>query len=82
MRMRPHIQALPWLEMRGAEMVIEDEGPDHLPPLVWQRAPHAEASKIAAARRDRQFNRFGGCVEVGERGHGGGLSRRIDYANS
>jgi hypothetical protein len=42
-------------------MVEEDEGPDHLPPAMRQRAPHHEAiAEIAGAGYDDEIERVTG----------------------
>src|SRR3546814_14665278 len=46
MRVRAHVHALPDVEMRGAELVDEDEGADHRPRLVRQGPPHLEGAEI------------------------------------
>src|SRR3546814_12348362 len=46
MWVRAHVHALPDVEMRRAELVDEDEGPDHRPRLVGQGPPHLERAEI------------------------------------
>ena len=48
MGMRPHVHPLPGDELHRAEMVEEDERPDHLALAVRQRAAHRRSR-----RRDR-----------------------------
>src|SRR5262249_1689600 len=52
MRMGPHIDALAGMEFRGAEMIEENEWPDHAPPGVRQRPADGEMADIDAARHD------------------------------
>ena len=68
MRMRPHVHALAGHELHRPEMIEEDEGPDHLPLAMRQRAPHLETiAEVAGARHNDQFQRVAGS---GIAGHG------------
>ena len=61
MRMRANVHALAGHELHRPEMVEEDEGADHLPLAVRQRAPHLETvAEVAGARHDDQFERVAG----------------------
>ena len=60
-RMRAHIHALAGHELYRPEMIEEDEGADHLPLAMRQRATHFEAiAEVAGARHDHQFQRVAG----------------------
>jgi hypothetical protein len=68
MRMRPHVHALAGDELHRAEMVEEDEGPDHLPLAMRQRAPHLETvAEIAGSRHDDEIERIT-CFGIAEHG--------------
>src|SRR4029079_16815861 len=68
MRMRPHVHALAGHVLHRAEMVEEDEGPDHLPLAMRQRAPHGKAvAEVAGAWHDDEFKRVAG-PGIAERG--------------
>jgi hypothetical protein len=54
--MRPHIDALPGMEFRGAELVEKDERADHAPARMRQRAAHREMAHIDAARHEHQVD--------------------------
>jgi hypothetical protein len=61
MRMRAHIHALAGHELHRPEMIEEDEGADHLPFAVRQRAAHLESiAEIAGTRHNDQFQRIAG----------------------
>ena len=61
MRMRAHVHALAGHELHRAEMIEEDERPDHLPLAVRQRAPDLKpVAEIAGARHDDEFERVAG----------------------
>ena len=61
MRMRPHVHALAGHELHRPEMIEEDEGADHLPLAVRQRAAHLESvAEVAGARHDDEFQRVAG----------------------
>ena len=53
-RMRAHVDGLreAGREVLRADVIEEDEGPDHVPPRVRQHAPDFKASEIAAALFD------------------------------
>src|SRR6185503_15069800 len=73
MRMRPHVHALAGDELHRAEMIEEDEGTDHLPLAMRQRAPHHESvAEIARARHDNEIERVAGHG-IAEHGIVGGL---------
>ncbi len=73
MRMRPHVHALAGHELHRAEMVEEDEGADHLPLAMRQRAPHLEAvAEVAGARHDDELERVAG-QGIAEHGIVGGV---------
>ena len=73
MRVRAHVHALAGDELHRPEMIEEDEGPDHLPLAVRQRAPHHEAiAEIAGARHDDEIERVTG-LGIAEHGIVGGL---------
>ena len=73
MRMRPHVHALAGHELHRAEMIEEDEGPDHLPLAMRQRAPHHESvAEVAGARHDDEIERVAGHG-IAEHGIVGGL---------
>ena len=75
-RMRPHVDALAAAELGRPEVIEEDEGADHAPLAVGQRAADREAAEIDAARNDHQFDGVAGCrvagiwVLVGGEAHG------------
>src|SRR3974377_2559994 len=57
-RMWPHVHAPAGHELHGAEMIEEDEGADHLPPPVRQRAPYLKSvAEIAGARHAAALQR-------------------------
>ena len=61
MRMRAHVHALAGDELHRPEMIEEDEGPDHLPLAMRQRAPHRKSvAEIAGARHDDEIERVAG----------------------
>ena len=73
MRMRAHVHALAGHELHRAEMIEEDEGPDHLPLAMRQRAPHFKSvAEIAGARHDDEVERVAG-FGIAEHGIVGGL---------
>ena len=73
MRMRAHVHALAGDELHRPEMIEEDEGPDHLPLAMRQRAPHRKAiAEIAGARHDDEIERVAG-LGIAEHGIVGGL---------
>ena len=73
MRMRPHVHALARHELHRAEMVEENEGADHLPLAMRQRAPHHESvAEVASARHDDEIERIAGHG-IAEHGIVGGL---------
>jgi hypothetical protein len=55
MRMRPHVETMPALELRRAEVVEEDERPDGAAAHMRQRAPHGKSVQVDAARDDDHF---------------------------
>ena len=65
--MRAHVHALAGDELHRAHLVEEDEGADHLPLAVRQRAAHLEAAEVAGARHDDEVERIAG-VRVAEDG--------------
>ncbi len=70
MRVRPHVEPLPGDELNRPHLVEEDEGTDHLPLAVRQRAAHGEAvAQIAHARNDDELERIAGAL-VAEHGVG------------
>src|ERR1700681_923343 len=52
MRVRPHVDAVAGFENRRAEMIEEDERPDHARAPRGQRAMHWEPAEIDRARHD------------------------------
>ncbi len=78
MRMRPDVHPLPKQEFGRAELIEEDEGPDHLATLRRQGAPHAEAAEILGGRHDDLLDGIAGMgvarngIVGGKLGHGGG----------
>ena len=64
LRDRSHVHRLAGLELRGAELVDEDERPDHGPPWRGQRPTHAEGAKIMRDRRYRLQDRHGVILPV------------------
>ena len=69
---------LPDEKLHRPEMVEEDEGPDHLPLAMRQRAAHLKAiAEIAGARHDDKLERIAGLgiaqhgIVVGKPAHGG-----------
>ena len=73
MRVRAHVHALAGDELHGAEMIEEDERPDHLPLAVRQRAPDRKAvAEVAGARHDDEIERIAG-LGIAEYGIVGGL---------
>ena len=62
MRVRAHVHALPGHELHRAQLVEEDERPDHLPLAVRQRAADLEAAEVARARHDDEFERVAGAL--------------------
>ena len=72
MRMRAHVHALAGHELHRPEMIEEDEGTDHLPLAVRQRAAHLESvAEVAGARHDDEFQRVAG-FGIAEHGIVGG----------
>src|SRR5580698_9601645 len=67
MRVRPHVDAVAGLEHCRAEMVEEDERPDHARLPRRQRAMHLEAAEIDRARHDQLLDGVArlGIAEVG-----------------
>jgi hypothetical protein len=73
MRMRTHVHALAGDVLNGAEMIEEDERPDHLTLAMRQCAPHRKAvTEIAGARHDDEIERVAG-FGIAEHGIVGGL---------
>jgi hypothetical protein len=73
MRMRPHVHALAGEILHRSEMIEEDEGTDHLPLAMRQRAAHRKAvAEIAGARHDDEVDRIAGPW-IAELWVGGGL---------
>ena len=73
MRMRAHVHALAGHELHRPEMIEEDEGADHLPLAMRQRAPHRKAiAEVAGARHDDEIERVAG-FGIAEHGIVGGL---------
>src|ERR1700689_3128526 len=76
MRVRPHVDAVAGLEHRRAEMVEEDEWPDHARLPRRQRAMHLEAAEIDGARHDHLLDGVArwriaeAWVLTGEKAHG------------
>ena len=61
MRMRANVHALAGHELHRPEMVEEDEGADHLPLAMRQRAAHLESvAEVAGARHDDKLERVTG----------------------
>ena len=80
MRMRPHVHALARHELHRAEMIEEDEGPDHLPLAMRQRAPHRKAvAEIARARHDDEIERVAG-LGIAEHGIVGGEPAHVRHS--
>ena len=52
-RVRADVHALAGRQPRRAELVDEDERPDHRPLSRRQRAPHLELAEVVGDRRDR-----------------------------
>ena len=67
MGMRPHVDALAGAELDRPEMVEEDEGPDHAPLDMGQRAADREAAEIDAARHDHEIDGIAGGRIAGSR---------------
>src|SRR3954464_9164737 len=55
-RMRPHVDPLAGMEFRRAEMVEENERPDHAPLGMRKRAAHREMADVDAARYDNKID--------------------------
>ena len=73
MRMRADVHALAGHELHRSEMIEEDEGADHLPLAVRQRAAHLESvAEVAGARHDDEFERVAG-QRIAEDGIVGGM---------
>ncbi len=73
MRMRADVHALAGEELHRAEMVEEDEGADHLPLAMRQRAADLKSvAEIAGARHDDEIERVAG-FGIAEHGVVGGL---------
>ena len=79
MGMRPHVDAHAGAELDRAEMVEEDEGPDHAALDVGKRAADREAAEIDAARHDHELDGVGGGriaggrIRIGRETHDGKL---------
>ena len=75
MGMGPHIHALSGEELYRAEMVEEDERPDHLPLAMGQGAAHRERTDVTCPRHDHKLDLIdrlriaGDGVFAGEPGH-------------
>src|SRR5262249_3075841 len=87
MRMRPHIDAVAGFEYGRAEMIEEDEGPDHARTRRRQRPMHREPTEIDRARHDELLDRIacariaGRWVFTGEKAHACiGCVRRMTLA--
>ena len=73
MRMRANVHALAGHELHRPEMVEEDEGADHLPLAMRQRAAHLESvAEVAGARHDDKLERVAG-EGIAENGIVGGM---------
>ena len=77
-RMRPHIDALPALELGRAEMIEENERSDGAAKRVWQRAADREPIEIDRARDDDDLERVTGVRIAG----GGVFSRKETHGLS
>ena len=55
MRMRPHVEAVPALEFRRAEMIEEHERPDGAARAMRQRPAHRKSVEVDAARTRPRF---------------------------
>ncbi len=61
MRMRAHVHALAGQKLHRAEMIEENEGADHLPLAMRQRAAHLKSvAEVAGAWHDDEFERVAG----------------------
>ena len=58
MRMRPHVDAVANAKDRRAEMIEENERPDHARARRWQSAPDLQAAEIDRTRHDDLRNRI------------------------
>ena len=63
--MRAHVHALSGDELHRPHLVEEDEGTDHLPLAMRQRAAHLEAAEVACAGHDDEVEGIAG-VRVAE----------------
>ena len=77
-RMRAHVHALAGDELHRSHLIEEDEGTDHLPLAVRQRAAHFEAAEIARARHDDQLQRIAGVL-VAEDGVFEGIQLMVPF---
>src|ERR1700680_577877 len=89
MRMRAYVHALARHKLHRPEMIEEDEGADHLPPAVRQRAAHLESiAEVTGARHDHQFQRVAGFgiaehgIVVGKPAHWSLRKLRADDSTS
>ena len=61
MRVRPHVHALAGHELHRSHLVEEDEGANHLPLHLRQRAADREAAQVAHSRHHHEVQRIAGC---------------------
>ena len=74
MRMRPHVDAVARAEFGRPEVIEEDEGADHAPLDVRQRAADRQMPEIDAARHDDEVDGVGSAARRREPGPCGGRS--------
>ena len=67
MGMRPHVDALTGAKLGRPEMIEEDEGPDHAPLGVRERAAHREMADVYAARHHDEVDGVSGFRIAGRR---------------
>src|SRR5690349_16164623 len=63
-RMRAHVHPCAEVKLRGAELVDEDEGPDHAPRPRWDRAPDLELAEVVGNRGDDLLNHSPGAFAL------------------
>ena len=78
MGMRAHVDPAADIEHRRAEMIEEDEGADHAPPGVRERAPDLKAAEVDAARHDHVLDRLAGGDVAGRRILAGEIAHRFE----
>src|SRR6476659_2980342 len=67
MGMRPYVDALAGAKFSGSEVIEEDEGADHAPFDMGERAPHREVTDIHAPRHHYKIDGIGGSGIAGRR---------------